>query len=162
MAEKGKKKSGGAGDKAEPAKQASVDGEKKASVETEAKTEAKDHGAAIAMPIEKHGEAAASAHHAAAHGHPVDRREYFIVFGVLFALTVLEVVLANPALGIARSLVGIGLVGMAIAKASLVGYFYMHLKHDTKVMKLTVAIPMATPAFYALVLVTEAAWRLTR
>ena len=44
--------------------------------------------------------------------------------------------------------------------AAIVGLFYMHLKHETRILKLTVAIPMATPMVYALVLIAEAAWRL--
>ncbi len=38
----------------------------------------------------------------------------------------------------------------------------MHLKHETRVLKLTVALPLAAPTIYAIVLMTEAAWRLTR
>jgi len=40
-----------------------------------------------------------------------------------------------------------------------VGLYYMHLKYETRVLKLTIAIPLATPAFYALVLIAESAWR---
>lgn len=153
MAEKGKK-SAGAGDKPAATKSAKVEDHEAAS---------HDHEMETAKPLvtrSAHDEGAAV--HAAHAAHAPDRREYFMVFGALFALTVLEVVLANPKLGISRTLVGIGLVGMAVTKAAMVGFFYMHLKHETKFLKYTVAIPMATPAFYALVLVTEAAWRLTR
>jgi caa(3)-type oxidase subunit IV len=112
---------------------------------------------------ETHGHGAAEAHGAhGAHGtHKVDRRQYFVIFGVLFVLTVLEVAVAKVP-GISRTLVGLALVGMAVTKAACVGLYYMHLNHETKVLKLTVAIPMATPAVYALVLISEAAWRLTR
>jgi caa(3)-type oxidase subunit IV len=51
------------------------------------------------------------------------------------------------------------LIGLAAVKAALVGLFFMHLRRETPVLKLTVAIPLATPAVYALVLIAEAAWR---
>jgi hypothetical protein len=35
----------------------------------------------------------------------------------------------------------------------------MHLKHETKILRRTVAIPMSIPAFYALILIAEGAWR---
>jgi hypothetical protein len=43
-----------------------------------------------------------------------------------------------------------------------VALYYMHLKHETKVLKMTVAIPMAAPTIYAIVLISEAGWRLLR
>jgi hypothetical protein len=36
----------------------------------------------------------------------------------------------------------------------------MHLIHEHRVLKLTVAIPLCAPGIYALVLVTEAGWRM--
>ena len=93
-------------------------------------------------------------------GH-VNRKEYWKIFVWLFVLTVMEVVVAQVP-GIAKSLMVSALVAMACAKAALVALFYMHLKHETKFLKLTVAIPMATPVVYALALVAEASWRLLR
>jgi caa(3)-type oxidase subunit IV len=95
------------------------------------------------------------------HEHKPNRKEYFYVFLVLFALTVLEVVVAQVP-GISKTLLGLALVGLAVTKAAAVGLYYMHLKHETRIMRLTVAIPMATPAVYALVLIAEGAWRLAR
>jgi caa(3)-type oxidase subunit IV len=95
----------------------------------------------------------------------VNRKEYWVIFAFLFLLTILEVGLAyvpHFAPGVGKTPVVIGLISLAVAKATLVGLFYMHLKHETRVLKLTVAIPMATPAVYALVLISEAAWRLLR
>ena len=95
----------------------------------------------------------------------VNRKEYWAIFAFLAILTILEVLLAyvpiwSPSVG--KVPVVVGLVSLAVVKATLVGLFYMHLKHETRVLKLTVAIPMATPAVYALVLISEAAWRLLR
>lgn len=140
-----RKQSKGEGSKAPEKEPTSAKGEK---VEAQpAKVEA-DHGS--------HGA------HAAAHAHhKPNRKEYFVIFGVLFVLTILEVAVAQiPGLG--KLTLGTALVGLALAKASCVGLYYMHLKHETRVLQLTVAIPLATPMIYALVLIVEAAWRLTR
>jgi cytochrome c oxidase subunit 4 len=101
------------------------------------------------------------AHAHAAHGHKPNIREYMMIFLVLFVLTVLEVGVAQIP-GISKSLMAIALIGLALTKAACVGLYYMHLKHETKILKLTVAIPFAAPAVYALVLISEAAWRLAR
>ena len=52
------------------------------------------------------------------------------------------------------------LFGLALVKAILVALFYMHLKSETRILKWSVFIPMSIPAFYALILVVEAAWRM--
>lgn len=97
----------------------------------------------------------------AAHGHKPDRKQYFVIFGVLFGLTVLEVGLAQMP-GISVTLMAIGLIAMALTKAACVGLFYMHLKDESKILRTSVMIPFAAPAIYALVLISDAAWRLTR
>ncbi|MCK6589732.1 MAG: cytochrome C oxidase subunit IV family protein [Polyangiaceae bacterium] len=107
-------------------------------------------------PAPVHGHTA----HAVKH-HAPNRKEYMVIFLVLFVLTVLEVAVAQVP-GISKTLLGLALVSLAVTKAAFVGLYYMHLKHETNVLKLTVAIPLATPAVYAVVLIAEAAWRLTR
>lgn len=89
----------------------------------------------------------------------VNRKEYWVIFGALFVLTILEVALAQVS-GISKNLLVSGLIALALAKAALVGLFYMHLKHETRILRWSIAIPMATPAFYAIVLIAEASWRL--
>lgn len=87
------------------------------------------------------------------------RKEYWVVFLVLIVLTGLEIgVVYVP--GIARPLLVSALVLLALAKAAFVMLFYMHLKHEVKVLKLTVMLPFALPALYALVLIFEAGWRM--
>ena len=91
----------------------------------------------------------------------VDRKQYWLIFVVLGVLTALEVgVVYIP--GIGKGLLISALVLLALVKASLVGFYYMHLNHETMELKLTVAIPMMIPMFYALVLIVEASWRLLR
>ena len=88
----------------------------------------------------------------------IDRKEYWIIFVVLTLLTALEVgVVYVP--GIGKTLLTIALVGLAVTKAAIVMLFYMHLKHETKPLKLIVMVPFALPALYALVLIAEAGWR---
>jgi cytochrome c oxidase subunit 4 len=80
-----------------------------------------------------------------------------MVFGALSFLTVLEVGVVYT--GIPKTPLFVALSGLALVKATLVGLFFMHLKHETKILRRTVAIPMSIPAFYALILIAEGAWR---
>jgi len=80
-----------------------------------------------------------------------------MVFGALFVLTILEVGVVY--LGVPKTPLFVALSGLALVKATLVGLFFMHLKHETKILRRTVAIPMSIPAFYALILIAEGAWR---
>jgi len=91
----------------------------------------------------------------------VARKQYLLIFVVLTALTAVELGLVYLP-GIGKAPVVVALVGLAIAKASLVGLFFMHLRHETRALKLTVAVPLMTPGMYAVVLVAEAGWRLLR
>ena len=87
----------------------------------------------------------------------VNRKEYWAIFAVLFLLTVLEVGVVY--LGIAKTPLFVALTGLALVKATCVGLFFMHLKHETPILRRSIAIPMSIPAFYALVLIAEGAWR---
>jgi len=87
----------------------------------------------------------------------VNRKEYWTIFVVLFVLTVLEVGIVY--LGVPKTPLFIALSGLAVVKVTCVGLFFMHLKYETRIMKMTVAIPMSIPAFYALILIAEGAWR---
>lgn len=85
------------------------------------------------------------------------RRPYMIVFGLLFGLTILEVAIAR--LPIAKTPMVVALVGLALTKAAMVAYFFMHLKQEMRPLRLVVALPFAFPALYALILIAEASWR---
>jgi len=87
----------------------------------------------------------------------VNRKEYWTIFTVLTVLTLLEVGIVY--LGIAKTPLFIALSGLALVKATCVGLFFMHLKYESRIMKLSVAIPMSIPAFYAVILIAEGAWR---
>ncbi len=88
----------------------------------------------------------------------VDRKQYLRVFLALTVLTALEVgVVYVP--GIEKIYIGTALVSLALGKAWTVGWFFMHLGHETRHLKGTVVLPFAFPAIYAFVLIAEAAWR---
>ena len=107
-------------------------------------------------PVTAHGDAQA------AEGHGSSRKSYMVVFGLLFLFTVLEVAVASPRLGISQGPMVVSLVTLALTKAAMVGYFFMHLKSEMKALRWTVMTPFAFPALYAFVLIAEAAWRLIR
>jgi heme/copper-type cytochrome/quinol oxidase subunit 4 len=95
------------------------------------------------------------------------RKASFITFFFLVVLTVLEILLAmtriegsalyNPQMS--NESVFWGLVLLAAANGFLVLFYFMNLKFASKTMKSMVAIPLAFPVVYALVLIAEAAWR---
>jgi cytochrome c oxidase subunit 4 len=95
-------------------------------------------------------------------GQSSSKKTYWMVFGGLFLFTVLEVVVALPSLGIAQVPKAVALVSMALVKAAMVMWFFMHLNHERRALKLTVFLPFAFPALYAFVLIAEAGWRLIR
>jgi caa(3)-type oxidase subunit IV len=94
-------------------------------------------------------------------GH-ASRKTYWIVFVMLAVLTVLEIIVATPSTGIPKKPMALALITMAVSKASLVGLFFMHLKSEQRALKLTVVLPFAFPALYAVILIAEAGWRLIR
>jgi caa(3)-type oxidase subunit IV len=91
----------------------------------------------------------------------VEPREVLAVFLGLLVLLAVEVALVKTP-GIAVAAVRLALLSVAVAKAILIGFFFMHLKQETRVLRLTVLGPLAFPPLYALVLMADAAWRLLR
>lgn len=127
--------------------------------ESEATSEPAKEKEAAAKGHGDHGHGGHALAHASPHDHKPNRKEYWVIFGVLFALTILEVIVAQVP-GIAKTSLVLALVMLALVKAICVALFYMHLKHETKFLKITVAIPLAMPALYAVVLIAEAMWRM--
>ena len=93
-----------------------------------------------------------------AHPHVASKKEIFRVFVVLCVLTGIE--LGMVYMPIAKKLIVAGLIALALSKAYTVAMYYMHLKAETKIMKLMVYVPLVAPPFYAIVLMLEAAYRL--
>ena len=100
-------------------------------------------------------DAHASGATAAPHPH---YKQYWIIFGFLAVLTAVEIAVVY--LPIERWMIIAGLIFLAVLKAALVGLYFMHLIHETTILRLMIAIPLSLPPLYALVLRAEAAWRL--
>jgi caa(3)-type oxidase subunit IV len=94
---------------------------------------------------------------AAAHGGASRARQYLTIFFVLFVLTVVEVAVSY--LQGHKTQVVVVLFALALVKAACVALFFMHLKWETRVLRATVVVPLSLPLLYALILITEAAWR---
>ena len=86
------------------------------------------------------------------------RGSYLAAFAVLVALTLVEIGLVRSG-GIPHRAAVVALVAMATAKAALIALFYMHLRYETGILKLTVLGPLVAPAAYGLLLMLDAAWR---
>ncbi|GAC1393985.1 MAG: hypothetical protein NVSMB47_02260 [Polyangiales bacterium] len=94
-------------------------------------------------------------HHAA---HGASKKEIWTVFFILCGLTALE--LGVVYLHIGRKALYAALIGLALAKAYAVAMYYMHLKGETKIMKVMIYFPLVFPPLYAVILMLEAVFRL--
>jgi cytochrome c oxidase subunit 4 len=84
------------------------------------------------------------------------RKQYLTVAGILTLFTLLEIgVVYAP---IPRGLIIGALVGLAVSKAMAVALYYMHLKSETRYLRLILGVPMLFPPLYAVVLMLEAIW----
>jgi len=90
------------------------------------------------------------------HEHKSHTLEYMIVFVVLSVLTGLE--LAIPGLKIEYYLKAVSLVSLALSKAFVVAYFYMHLKEEKSWLRFIAALPISAGIFAA-VLIIESIYR---
>lgn len=88
-----------------------------------------------------------------------NRKRYWVVWLYLLVLTIAEVGVVSIGT-LAKAWVVSALVLLAVVKAALVGLFYMHLVHETNVLRWSVVVPMVSPVVYAVVLIAEAGWRL--
>jgi len=92
-----------------------------------------------------------------AHEHKSHKKEYLVVFLVLAILTAIEIWVAETA-GISKMGKGSSLTLLAVGKAFIVAYYYMHLKEETKWTKLIAAVPIMA-GVYATVLCLEAIYK---
>lgn len=88
--------------------------------------------------------------------HVSHRGEYFKIFFMLTALTVIELIVPNMTMSSFAK--GSSLTVLALGKAALVGWSYMHLKEETKWMRFIALIPISA-FLYALVVVLESMYR---
>ena len=85
--------------------------------------------------------------------HKSHTKEYMFIFGLLTLLTVLELFIPGMD-NLSKMMKGVGLTVLAIGKAFLVAYFFMHLKEEKGWMKFVAAVPISA-ALFAIVLVIE-------
>lgn len=90
------------------------------------------------------------------HSHKSHRGEYYVVFAVLTILTLVE--LYVPKMAISQFAKGSALTALALMKAGFVGWFYMHLKEETRWLKFIALIPVSA-FIYAAVVVLESIYR---
>ncbi len=89
----------------------------------------------------------------ASHAEP----NYMAIFYWLFALTVAEVALVYTS--VPKPLMVTGLISMAIAKASLVAMYFMHLRFETRTLGLIALTPPALLVMFLVVTYPDTAWR---
>ena len=88
--------------------------------------------------------------------HKSHKMEYFKVFLVLTALTAVELVI--PGMTMSQFAKGSSLTFLALGKACIVAWSYMHLKEETKWMRFVAAIPISA-FFYAIMVILESLYR---
>lgn len=89
--------------------------------------------------------------------HKNHRKEYFKVFLVLVALTIIELIIPNMTT-LSKIAKGSSLTFLALGKASIVAWSYMHLKEETKWMRFIALIPIAA-FLYAAMVILESMYR---
>jgi caa(3)-type oxidase subunit IV len=92
------------------------------------------------------------------HGGAAHRTQYVVVFLLLGVLTLVELGVFRTS-GIARAAVVVSFAAIAVAKAALIALFYMHLRFETRILRLTVLAPLLAPAAYGVILIAEAGTR---
>jgi caa(3)-type oxidase subunit IV len=88
--------------------------------------------------------------------HKSHTKEYIIIFFILTFLTIIELFI--PGLHVKYVYKAIGLIGLALGKACIVAYFYMHLNAETKWLKIIAAVPCMA-GVYAVALIMESVFR---
>lgn len=88
--------------------------------------------------------------------HKSHKLEYFKIFLVLTALTAVELVI--PGMTVSHFAKASSLTFLALGKACIVAWSYMHLKEETKWMKFVAMIPISA-FLYAVVVILESLYR---
>ncbi len=92
----------------------------------------------------------------ATHLHKSHKAEYFKVFIVLTLLTIVELVV--PGLSVSHFTKATLLTVLALGKAGVVGWYYMHLKEEKAWLKFIALIPVSA-FIYAAVVILESLYR---
>jgi cytochrome c oxidase subunit 4 len=92
---------------------------------------------------------------AAAVPHADHRRDYFRIFWVLFALTLVEVGVSYTKID--KRLMSAVMIALALTKAAFVGLYYMHLRYEKRSLLWLAALPLPLAGFYAVFLMLDGA-----
>ena len=82
---------------------------------------------------------------------------YYLIWLVLFVLTVLEVLVAFMG-ALPRNVLIVVLVGLAIWKAVLVAMYYMHLRWERARLIILAAVPIPLAFILVLAVLSEYVW----
>jgi caa(3)-type oxidase subunit IV len=88
------------------------------------------------------------------------RKQAATTFVILIALTGLEIAVSQ--LGGHHRAVVAALVGLAAVQGAVQLLYFMHLRWETKALRLYVMLPLSFPVLYALVLIADGIWRRLR
>ena len=80
-------------------------------------------------------------------------RTYGLVFIALAVITAAELLLSNPGVALAQSLLNTLFVIFSLAKAALVAGFYMHLRGDNRFYTFAFLLPVALFLAFALLMI---------
>jgi cytochrome c oxidase subunit 4 len=88
-------------------------------------------------------------------------KTYLKIFGALFVLTVVEVIIGMYALswGLPRIGLYILLIALALVKAGLVAVYFMHLKYEAKFLSVIAYTPLAIAGILILLVGMEWAFQ---
>ncbi|HEY6170679.1 MAG TPA: cytochrome C oxidase subunit IV family protein [Candidatus Kapabacteria bacterium] len=80
-------------------------------------------------------------------------KSYLKIFGALFVLTVIEVVIAQ--IGIPYAMLVILLIALALVKAGLVAVYFMHLKYESRFLSVIAYAPLAVASILIIMVSLE-------
>lgn len=80
-------------------------------------------------------------------------RTYTLIFFVLAAITLVELLLSSPNVTLARSLLNPLLVSFSLGKAALVAAFYMHLRSDNRFYTFIFLLPVVLLLVFAVMVI---------
>ena len=108
------------------------------------------------MASESHGAGrmgAPEAEHAVGVHMPHHSVPYFLIFGVLVVLTIMTVLVARVNLGAAGNL--LVALAIALAKASCVAVYFMHLKFEGKLIYIILFVPLGLCVLLCVALIPD-------
>jgi cytochrome c oxidase subunit 4 len=96
-----------------------------------------------------------------AHAPTNHTKTYLKIFGALFVLTVIEVIIGSYAVGwgLPHAALYILLIALALVKAGLVAVYFMHLKYDAKFLSVIAYTPLAVASILILLVAMEWAFQ---